>query len=315
MLETKKGDDLRGLPTGEQRFAGITFLVADPAGNQRRCVVVVSHRPGLPAGVDIPVGAKAACLYLLHTATKPGPEKVCGSVQLEYEDGTRHTRYLMMDQQLTYWWFPELKAERSGVAWHGPSPVSADVGLSWAAIDNPHPEKVIRAVRVQAPEDDGIYTLAGLTLSDRPHYVPVNPVSFGGPDNWAAATAMAALIEGMAGVKDAPLSQAFSHPVVAPRWDLGEARTIRATVRYAASAGYVAYRFVCRPQAREINLTVTGGGEAVDCHLPLPAGASKSMSLEVDGAAVVPRASTVGPSPYVDLTLDNAHPHTIRMRY
>ena len=47
---------------------------------------------------------------------------------------------------------------------------------------------------------------------------------------------MAALIEGMAGVKDAPLSQAFSHPVVAPRWDLGEARTIRATVRYAASS-------------------------------------------------------------------------------
>ena len=315
MLGTRAGDDLRGLPTGEQRFAGITFHVADPAGNQRRSVVAVSHRPGLPAAVDIPVGGTAACLYLLHTATKPGPEKVCGSVQLVYEDGTRHTRYLIMDQQLTYWWFPELKTDHSGVAWHGPSPVSADVGLSWAAIDNPHPEKVIRAVHVQAPEDDGIYTLAALTLADRPHYVPVDPVSFGGPDNWAAATAMAALIEGMAGVKDAPFSQAFSHPVVAPRWDLGEARTIGATVRYAASAGYVAYRFVCRPQARQIELTVTGSGQAVDCHLPLPAGAPAALSLEVDGAPVRPRASAVGPSAYLDFTLDNAHPRTIRLRY
>ena len=315
MLDPKKGDDVRGLPAGEHAFAGITFLVADPAKNQRRSVIAVSHRAGLAAGVDIPVAGKAACLYFLHTATKPGPGKVCGSVQLVYEDGTRHTQYMMMDQQLTFWWFPELKTARSGIAWHGPSPVSADVGLSWAAVDNPNPDKVIRTVHIQAPEDDGIYTLAGLTLSDRAHYVPPDPVSFGGPDNWAAATAMAALIEGLVGVKDAPMSEAFSHPVLAPRWDLGEARSVRATVRYAASSGYVAYQFVCRPDLREIDVTVTGSAEAVNCHFPLPPGVPKPFSLEVDGASLRPQTSMVGQSPYVDFTLDNARPRTIRMRY
>ncbi len=315
MLDPKKDNDIRGLPTGEQRFAGITFLVADPAQNLRRSVVAVSHRAGLPAGVDIPVNGKAACLYFLHTSTKPGPEKVCGSVQLVYEDGTRHTQYMIMDQQLTFWWFPELKTERSGIAWHGPSAISADVGLSWAAVDNPDPDKVIRALHVQAPEDDGIYALAGLTLADRAHYVPTNPVSFGGPDNWAAATAMAALIEGMVGVKDSPMSQAFSHPGLAPRWDVGEARSIRATVRYAASSGYVAYQFACRPDIREIDLTVTGSGDSVSCHLPLPEHVAKPVSLEVDGEEVRPRLSMVEQSPYVDFTLDETRPRLIRMRY
>ena len=278
-------------------------------------MVAVSHRPGLPAGVDIPVNGKAACLYLLHTSTKPGPEKVCGSVQFVYEDGTRHTQYMIMDQQLTFWWFPELKTERSGIAWHGPSAISADVGLSWAAVDNPEPDKVIRALLVQAPEDDGIYALAGLTLSDRAHYVPPNPVSFGGPDNWAAATAMAALIEGMVGVRDSPMSQAFSRPALSPRWDVGEARSIRATVRYAASTGYVAYRFVCRPDIREIDLTVTGSGDSVNCHLPLPPGVPRPVSLEVDGEAVIPQLSVVEQSPYVDFTLDEKRPRVVRMRY
>jgi hypothetical protein len=316
MLELeRKGSDLRGLPVGEQRFAGITFLVADPARNQRRCAIAVSHRGGLPPGVDIPVHEKAACAYFLHTATKPGPEKVCGSVQFIYEDGTRHTQYMMMDAQLAYWWFPELGTQRSGVAWHGPCPACADVGLSWAAVDNPSPDKIIRAIRVQAPDDDGIYALAGLTLANEAHYVPPNPVSFGGPDNWAAATAMAAMIEGLAGVKDGPLSQAFSHPVLSPRWDPGETRSIRATVRYAASRGYVAYEYEINPQIREAELTVTGGGDAIDCHLPLPAPALKPISVEVDGTVIEPRLSMVGASPYADFTLRNDHPHVIRMRY
>jgi hypothetical protein len=315
MLMEKKGDDIRGLPTGDQQFAGITFRVADPGKNHRRSAVAVSRRPGLPPGVDIPVNERAACIYLLHTATKPGSEKVCGSVDFVFGDGTRHTQYLIMDRQLTYWWFPELKTERSGVAWHGPSPASADVGLSWCAVDNPHPEKAIRSIHVQAPEDDGIYVLVGLTLSDRVHYVEPSRVSFGGPDNWAAATAMAALVEGLAGVKDGPLSGTLSRPVLAPRWDLGEARSIRATVRYAASAGYVAYHFTHRPDAREIVLTVTGGGSQFLCHLPLPPAAREPVALEVDGKAVAPRLTTVGHSTYVDFILDNAHPSTVRMTY
>ena len=41
-------DHLGELPTGHQVFAGIPFLVTDPATNGRRAVVAVSRRDGLP---------------------------------------------------------------------------------------------------------------------------------------------------------------------------------------------------------------------------------------------------------------------------
>jgi hypothetical protein len=315
MLEGRPGDDIRGLPTGRQVFAGIPFEVVDPAANQRRAIVAVSHRAGLPAAVDIAVNRKAGCLYLLHTSTKPSSEKVCGSVSFVYADGSRHTQYLIMDKHLTYWWFSRLKTDSSGIAWHGPSPVADDVGLSWCAIDNPEPEKAIASVRVQAPDDDGIYTLAGLTLADRVHYVAPNPDSFGGPDNWAAATAMAALIEGLAGVKDGPASQAFSHPLVSPRWSLTSAGAVRATVRYAASNGYVAYVYANEAGSHEIRLTVTGSGTSIDCHVLLPEKIDSVKSVEAGGSPVAYRENTVGGSHYADFTLYDASPRTVRIVY
>jgi len=315
MLSGRAGDDIRGLPTGDREFAGIAFRVADPAGNQRRTAVAVSHRAGLPASADVPVNARAGCIYLLHTAAKPTSENVCGSAAFIYADGTREVQYLSMGRQLTYWWFPELKTDFSGVAWHGPSPVSADVGLSWCAIDNPHPERTISSIRFRAPDDDGIYVVAGLTLADRAHYVPPNPVSYGGPDNWAAATAMAAMIEGLAGVADAPLSQAFSHPVLAPRWDPAEARAVRVTVRYPASRGYAAYRLASDPAAGELTATVTSGAASLDAHFLLPAKAGAARSVEVDGAAVPFRLARVGGSSYADFELDGAGVRTVRIRY
>ena len=106
-----------------------------------------------------------------------------------------------MDKQLTYWWFSALKTDYSGIAWYGSNAASKGIGMSWCAIDNPHPEKVISKIILHAAEDETIYTVLGISLSNQPHYVPVNPVSYGGPDNWAAATAMAAMVEGLAGVK------------------------------------------------------------------------------------------------------------------
>ena len=303
MLSGKPGDDIRGLPTGDQQFAGIAFKVADPQKNQRRVAVAVSHRKGLPAVVDVPVNAAAACIYLLHTSTKPGSENVCGSVAFSYTDGTQRVQYVSMGKQLTYWWFPELKTDFSGVAWHGPSPVADDVGLSWCAIDNPSPEKTIAAIRLRAPDDEGIYTVLGMTLADRPHYVAPNPVSYGGPDDWAAATAMDAMVEGLAGVRDGPLSQTFSHPIVAPRWDQGEARTVLVSVRYPASLGYVAYRYSCDPKKREIIVTATGSGASMQGHFLLPAATDTVTSVEVDGAAAHYALSRVAASTYVDLEL------------
>ncbi|HEY4302652.1 MAG TPA: hypothetical protein VGM73_17405 [Candidatus Didemnitutus sp.] len=316
MMGGKPGDDIRGLPVGRHEFAGIPFQVADPAANERRSILAVSHRPGLPASVEIAVGQKAGAVYLLHTSTKPESEKIVGSIAFLYEDGSRRTQYLVMDKQLTYWWFSRLKTESSGIAWHGPSPVAADVGLSWCAIDNPEPDKVIRAITVQAPETaEGIYTLAGLTLADRPHYVAPSPVSYGGPDNWAAATAMAALVEGLAGVKDAPGSEAYRHPVISPRWTATKATHVSATIRYEPSEGYVAYEFSRATGARTIGLMITGGGQAIDCRILLPKDVAQARSVTCDGSATPFQRETIGESSYVDFALADGGPHMVTIAY
>jgi hypothetical protein len=315
MLMGRQGDDIRGLPTGNEEFAGIPFTVVDPLKNQRRVAIAVSHRAGLPDAVEVHVNAKAGSLYLLQTSTKPESENICGSVAFTYADGTRKVRYIMMGKQLTYWWFPELKTDYSGIAWHGPSPVANDVGLSWCAIDNPSPEKTIESIRLMAADGDGIYAVLGMTLADRAHYVAPDPISYGGPDDWAAATAMAAMVEGLAGVKDGPLTQTLTHPILAPRWDLGEPRIILSTIRYPASQGYVTYRFAFDPGAREITVNVTGNAASMAGHFLLPPKTDAVRSVEVDGRPASHSLAHVSASTYVDLEVPTHGAHVVRISY
>jgi hypothetical protein len=193
-----------------------------------------------------------------------------------------------------------------------PSPPTS--GVSWCVVDNPYPERKIASIHIAAPEDDGIYTVLGLTLADRAHYMPPNPVSFGGPNDWAAATAMAAMMEGLAGVRDGPLSQTYSHPVVAPRWDPA-AHPVSATVRYPASRGYVAYRYDSDSAQRQIVVTVTGGATSIDGHFLLPAGVEEIRSVDVDGGEVAYRVAKVSTSSYVDLVIEATKVRTVRIRY
>ena len=107
------------LPIGDQTFKGISFQIIDPSKNNGRAVVAVSKQKGFPAQKEIPVNDKAGALYFLHTSSKPSSENVSGAVSLHYSDGTQIIRYMVMDKQLTYWWFSNLKTDHSGIAWYG----------------------------------------------------------------------------------------------------------------------------------------------------------------------------------------------------
>jgi hypothetical protein len=316
MNATRKGDDLCNLPTGAQIFADIHFRVIDPEKNNRKSVTAVSKQKGFPASIEIPVNDSAGAVYLLHTSSKPTSENVVGVVTFVYADGTRRVHYMLMDKHLTYWWFSQLKTDYSGIAWYGKNAVSEGVGLSWCAIDNPEPGKIIQKIVLQAPEDNGIYTVFGLSLSDRPHYVPVKPTSFGGPDNWAAATAMAGLVEGLAGVKNAPDAQAYSTALIAPRWTTTGVDSIRVNIRYPASGAYVAYQYRHHPEKRQIELVLTGSGQALQGHVLLPEAAREVVSVSKNGAAH-PFQSVRGAegTRYADFAVENKTPCTLTIQY
>jgi hypothetical protein len=312
MNSLQAGDDLHNLPVGVQTFAGIHFNVIDPAKNKRKAVVAVSKQKGFPSSVEINVNDTAACIYLLHTSSKPASENIVGAIKFLYDDSTMKLQYIAMDKQLTYWWFSELKTDYSGIAWYGKNDVSEGVGVSWCAINNPEPHKKISKIILQSSEGNEIYTVFAITLSDKVHYIPVSPVSFGGPDDWAAATAMAAMIEGMAGVKDK--SEAYELPVVSPRWITANVDSVNVTVRYAASRGYVTYQYRNDKKNKAIFITVTGNGDKMFFHVLLPMNA-EAKNVLCNSKTIGFKPSTIEKSTYADFEVALDKVNSIEIKY
>jgi hypothetical protein len=314
MNSKRIGDDFQNLPTGDQTFQGTRFQVIDPSKNNGRAVVAVAKQKGFPPQKEIPINDKAGALYFLHTSSKPSSENVSGAVSLHYSDGTQIIRYMIMDKHLTYWWFSNLKTDHSGIAWYGANEVSKGIGLSWCALDNPHPDKIISKIVIHSAEDETIYTVFAISLSDQKHFVPVQGPSFGGPDNWAAATAMAALVEGLAGVKDSPGEQAFGVPTLSPRWNETKADTVNVTIRYAASDGYVSYKYYYNPSQKAITLLTTGNALKMNCHILLPEN-TKPISVHADQQTLSFKSVQIEKSTYVDFSINPSGAKHLVIRY
>jgi len=324
-MDARPDDHLGGLPTGRQTFAGVPFLVADPARNGRRGAVAVARRAGFPERVEIPIGARAGSVYLLHSVGAAGNMKIGGAVTFVYADGTDATQYVVQDRNVAGWWFPSLTGswpEGYGeprqvpfvqLAWRGKSDVCPNVGIYWYGLDNPHPEREIKTLALSATLDGTIYALAALTLADRRLDQKPPAVSFGGPDNWAAAAVVYALVEGMAGVVDR--SQAFQRALVAPRWPATGTDEAKVVVHYPASGGYVAYQYRHDPRSHQISLLVTGSGVEAECHVLLPSGVDSVRSVSAGEQAIRYSTSRVESSDYADFTISLPGPTSVVLRY
>jgi hypothetical protein len=334
-MAAQPDDHLGYLPTGAQTFAGVPFLVPDPALNGRRGAVAVSRRAGFSEHASIPVAAKAGSIYVLHSVGNAGNTRLAGALTFRYEDGTDATQYVVQDRNVSGWWYPSLQASwpegygrpRSAplvkLAWRGRSDVCPNVGIYWYGLDNPHPERTIRSVDLSSTLDGAIYALAGLTLSDQPLNETPPRVSFGGPDNWAAGAVVYGLVEGLAGVVDRDL--AYRKATLAPRWPAAGTDQARVVVHYPASNGYLAYDYRHDAAKREIALTVTGSGEQAECHVLLPAGVRAATAVTVATAATPAADGSFAPvgfatariegSAYADFTLPLPQPRTVRIRY
>jgi len=301
MNADRPGNDMRGLPTGNQTFNSIPFQVSDPEKNQRKAAIALSVKTGFPQKTEVLINDTAACIYLLHSSSDNIPSNVSGGITFEYADGSNYSRYIYKGKEITNWWFSELKNDYAGVAWSGPNPVSAKVGVCWAAINNPNPSKKITKLVFHAPLEGGIYALLGITLADKVHYVKPQGESFGGPDNWAAANAMAALVEGLAGVKDNGL--AYSNVLLSPRWTSSGTDSVNVCIHYPASDGYVAYQFQHSSTKKEIKLKLTGSGNEANVHLLLPEKSSSISSVSANNQNIQFTNSKIEGSHYVDFKL------------
>ena len=155
------------------------------------------------------------------------------------------------------------------------------MGVCWAAIDNPNPKKTIAKLIFDAPLEGGIYAILGVTLANQKHYIKPKGESFGGPDNWAAANGMAALVEGLAGVKNSGL--AYDKVKFSPRWTSAGVDSVNVTVQLTASGAYLAYQYHHYPTKKEIGIKITGSGKEISNHILLPQNCTGVISVSVDG--------------------------------
>ncbi len=308
------GNDMRGLPVGAQTFSGVPYTITDPAQNARRAVVAVAHnRPNYPQRVELPVGKKAATVYLVHTCNQIGPSKIAGSVEFVYADGSSAIRYMMVGQQLSGWWFPGLGGPDAGVAWRGANGKCGDVGPTWVALANPKPDQEIAKLVFGSSAENAIYAVIAVTLADRPPYHEAGPISYGGPDCWSGALCMHALMEGVAGVKDA--ATAFRKVRLSPRWTAAGVKSVQVVARYGASTGYVAYTQTQDAKSKTLSLLVTGGGDEFQLRLLLPAGAVSVKKATVDGKVVASSVEQIENSRYAVMSLRNTAPVEVRVTY
>lgn len=87
-------------------------------------------------------------------------------------------------------------------------------------------------------------------------------------DGWGSAAMLDALLCGLAGVVDE--STLYRRVRVAPRWAAAGIRRARVVVRYAASAGYLAYTYEHDPRRRELRIHMSGSGERAAVWVLLP---------------------------------------------
>jgi hypothetical protein len=137
------------------------------------------------------------------------------------------------------------------------------------------------------------------------YYNPVGNPGISGPDTipsdgWGASAMLGALIEGAAGIEDE--HSLYREVTLSPRWSMtGNLREAYAVARYAASEGYVAYRWELLDD--RVRLRFTGSGERARLHLLLPPG-TRPLELRVDGQPVAYDVEDIYGSLYVEAQLE-----------
>lgn len=153
--------DLAGLPTGRQWFAGVPFDVLPGTGPQCLMLAAAKDAEGmLPDDAwEIPVGTRAEALVFLQTGSRPerfsrhiydrariNPGRI-GTYVIRYADGETEEQPLQWNVTLADW-NSQLGSAFGRTAWTGTTAGGALARLEALTWRNPHPEKVIAALDV-----------------------------------------------------------------------------------------------------------------------------------------------------------------------
>ncbi len=323
-------DDISNMPTGHQVFSDIPFDIIDPQSNRRKACIGLSADPGYLSETTLPVNKKTVSVYLLHVmydpkftiSHTPDPEgkHYAGSIVLHYSDNSSWTNPITNDKtgyfhyprdRNRYEWPTYNTMPLYKVAWSGENKIINHVGIYVYGFDNPYPDKEISSIELIGANTDVKWMIAGITLSDGPLFFMPSEVSFGAPDAWSSAAVAYALVEGLAGVKDAGV--AFNKALISPRWPAANINNASALIKYEASKGYVAYKYSLAPEDNELRLIFTGTQYDTEIELLLPPD-KMAIEIQCDGKNVEYNIRSVEKSNYACFDISGNGVHSIIMK-
>ncbi len=153
------------------------------------------------------------------------------------------------------------------------------------------------------------YTMISQSNATYLWYFPTGGIATGpdflATDGWGSSAMLGALIEGAAGVEDHGVR--YSDVTLSPRWPASAqaVNTAYVVARYAASDGYVAYRWQYLPENRgepsRLLVDATGSGDKLHLRLLLPPGisAERIVSTTLNGQPVSAQIEIVRDSRYL----------------
>ena len=162
-------NDLRMIPTGKQRWAGIDFEIIDPAKNNgKSCLLLAGLARGYFPKEVTAVQTKPVqgnYLYLLHALAWPVEQQAIGTVIVTYADGSRSRIPVTGGVDVGNWWGATSR-KNGEVVWTGENK-SAYVGLFRSVY--PIEAKPIKSITFQSA---GISVWGVVAASVSPDRVP-----------------------------------------------------------------------------------------------------------------------------------------------
>jgi len=129
----------------------------------------------------------------------------------------------------------------------------------------------------------------------------------GGPQGWAAAAVISALVEGLAGIVDN--GALFNRVTVSPRFVAAGIDDATVGLKYGPSAAHVLMKYRHDPAKRTITLALSGAPEHYDVRIMLPEDATKARLLQPAGKGV--RVEKVESTRYAVFALPGAAEVTV----
>lgn len=164
--------DLRQLPMGRQRMAGVLFSILDPEENRGRSMVMLRGTRGsmsaLPQRVTVPVGRTAGALCFLHAVPHPGSRWGDPIVvyRVHFADGSSADVPVQYRLHIMTWLDDPITIEHE-VAWEGRTRSGLDVRLSMLCWTNPRPDQPIVTIDLLGGESEVAPAVFAITGLDR----------------------------------------------------------------------------------------------------------------------------------------------------